>query len=173
MNRIPNSYFQNNQTLFLAKDLIGRMLVRDFGNGHIFRSIITETEAYIGEEDQACHARSGKTERNKVMYENGGLVYVYLIYGMYWMLNIVTSVENRPEAILIRGIKGCSGPGKVGKLIKLDKSFYAENLQTSKRIWIEDSKTKTRIISTPRIGIDYTNDFWKNKPWRFVADLKD
>lgn len=166
MERIKNNYFQENDTLFIAKDLIGKTLFRDFGNGEIIRSKITETEAYIGESDLACHASKGKTNRNRVMYEAGGLVYVYLIYGIYWMLNIVTSTKENPEAVLIRGIEDCSGSGRVGRFLKLDASFYAENLETSGRIGILDSK----IISSKRIGIDYATDEWKNKLWRFSVE---
>lgn len=169
MDRIQNDYFQENETLFIARDLIGKSLVRDFGNGQIIRSKIIETEAYIGEEDLACHASRGKTERNKIMYENGGLVYVYLIWGMYWLLNFVCGHKNRPEAVLIRGLQLCQGPGRLGKLLELDRSFYGENLETSKRIWIENSSMETEIVAAPRIGIEYAGEPWKNMAWRFCA----
>jgi len=139
------------------------------------KHIITEVEAYRGQEDQASHARFGKTERNRVMFDRGGLVYVYLVYGMYWMLNIVTGEKEKPQAILIRGIEGINGPGKVGKYLKLDKSFYKEDLIKSKRIWIEnDEKNKNkekirkgRIVRKKRIGIDYAGK-WVKKKWRFI-----
>lgn len=173
MERLNRKYFIENDTLFIARDLIGKTLVRDFGDGRIIRTKIIETEAYIGEEDLACHASKGKTERNKVMYENGGIVYVYLVYGLYWMFNIVCSVKNRPEAVLIRGVEKCSGPGRTGKMLEIDRSFYAEDLGISKRIWVEDSKSDGKIIATPRIGIDYSGEIWKNKPWRFVYSKQD
>lgn len=166
--RIPQSYFQSNDALFLAQDLIGKTLVRDFGNGEIIRARIIETEAYIGPEDLACHASKGKTPRTSIMFDEGGLVYVYLIYGMYWMLNFVTAEKDQPQAVLIRGIEGCIGPGRIGKKLKLDKSFYGENLGNSDRIWVENSKIEGEILATPRIGIDYAGEFWKNKLWRFV-----
>lgn len=169
--RISQSWFQSNDALFIAQKLMGKTLVRDFGNGEIFRSVITETEAYIGPEDLACHASKGKTARTSVMFEEGGLVYVYLIYGMYWMLNFVTGNQNEPQAVLIRGTQACSGPGRLGKLLELDKSFYGENLESSNRIWVEDSEPVGKIISTPRIGIDYAGEVWKNKPWRFVLEI--
>jgi len=87
---------------------------------------------------------------------------------MYWMLNIVTGKENDASAVLIRGLKGISGPGRVGKALQLDKSFYGEDLSTSKRLWIEDAGIKPEYITTPRIGIDYAGEPWINKPWRFV-----
>lgn len=104
------------------------------------------------------------------MYHNGGHIYVYLIYGMYWMLNFVTNFENIPQAVLIRGIEGFDGPGKLTKALQIDKSFYGEDLVTSERLWIEDGTKKINIKTTPRIGIDYSGDIWKNKPWRYLID---
>lgn len=167
-NRISNEFFINNDALFVAENLLGKTLVRRFEDGSILRAAITETEAYFGEDDLACHASKGRTPRTDVMFAEGGKIYVYLIYGMYWMLNFVTGEENHPQAVLIRGVENCIGPGRVGKLLQLDKSFYGENLETSDRLWIENSETKGKIITTPRIGIDYAGEIWKNKPWRFV-----
>jgi DNA-3-methyladenine glycosylase len=130
--------------------------------------IITETEAYRGEEDLACHASKGKTPRNQIMYQHGGLVYVYLIYGMYWMLNFVTSFEGIPQAVLIRGIKGFTGPGKLTKHLQIDKSFYGENLEISERLFVTEGQSTVNYATTPRIGIEYAGEIWKNKPWRFV-----
>lgn len=154
--------------LEVAPGLIGQILVCRSPDGITEKHIITETEAYKGEEDLACHASKGKTERNKVMYEKGGLIYVYLVYGMYWMLNFVTGKKNNPQAVLIRGIEGYDGPGKLTKFIEIDKSFYGEDLILSKRIWIEPSLKKNKFETTPRIGIDYAGEYWKNVPWRFV-----
>lgn len=170
MDRVPNSYFQTYDSLFLAQDLIGKTLVRQFDTGEIIRRKILETEAYLGKEDLACHASKGKTPRTSVMFEEGGKVYVYFIYGMYWLLNIVTGKKDHPQAVLIRGIEECLGPGRIGKLLQLDKSFYGENLETSSRIWIEDSSLKGSVLSTPRIGVDYAGEIWKNKPWRFIHE---
>lgn len=168
--RLKKSYFSNRNAVDAARDLLGKILVRDFGGGEVIRSKIIETEAYLGEEDLACHASKGKTGRTRLMYEQGGHVYVYLIYGMHWMLNVVTGEKDAPQAVLIRGIKDCSGPGRIGKLLQLDQSFYGEDLEVSDRIWVEDAALPKRekIISTPRIGIDYAGEIWKNKPWRFV-----
>ena len=116
----------------------------------------------------ACHASKGKTARTEVMFRDGGLVYVYLIYGMYWMLNIVTGNENDASAVLIRGVQGISGPGRVGKALQLDKSLNGENLFTSERIWIEDAGTVENYITSPRIGINYAGEPWISKPWRFL-----
>jgi len=155
--------------LEVAPDLLGKYLVRKFPNGNIEKYLITETEAYRGEEDLACHASKGRTPRTEVMYHKGGLVYVYLIYGMYWMLNIVTGNENNPQAVLIRGIKDFNGPGKLTKHLQIDKSFYGEDLNSSNRLWIEDNRNhgNLEIFKSKRIGIDYAGDIWKNKLWRF------
>lgn len=166
--RVPGSFFQRN-VLDVAPELLGKIVVRQFSEGNIRRYSISETEAYNGNGDLACHASKGKTPRTEVMFCEGGLVYVYLIYGMYWMLNIVTGVKGEASAVLIRGLEGISGPGRVGKALQLSKSFYGENLFTSERIWIEDTENQPDFISTPRIGIDYAGEPWVSKPWRFVV----
>ncbi len=170
-SRIPKTWFQNHDALFIAENLIGKTLVREFESGEIIRSKIIETEAYLGPEDLACHASKGKTARTSIMFDQGGTVYVYLIYGMYWMLNFVTGKEEEPQAVLIRGIENCIGPGRLGKFLELDKSFYGEDLDISTRIWLEDTEAEGKIIATPRIGIDYAGEIWINKPWRFVLEI--
>lgn len=165
--RLPNSFFQRD-VLEVAPELLGKILVRKFDNGITEKFQITEVEAYSGNGDLACHASKGKTPRTEVMFREGGLVYVYLIYGMYWMLNIVTGKENDAAAVLIRGIEEISGPGRVGKALQLDKTFYGESLFNSKRIWIEDAEAVENYITTPRIGINYSGEPWISKPWRFV-----
>lgn len=167
MKRLNKEYFSSNNALVLAENLLGKTLVRDFGNGNQLRLKITETEAYLGMEDLGNHASKGRTPRTEIMFSEGGVVYVYLIYRIHWLLNIVTGAKNNPEAVLIRGVEGTSGPGRIGKLIKLDRSFYGEDLETSERIWIENTQSSGKIIASPRIGIDYAGDIWKNKPWRF------
>jgi len=171
-SRLHNSFFLRD-VLEVAPDLLGKYLVRKFPNGNIEKYLITKTEAYRGEEDLACHASKGRTLRTEIMYHQGGLVYVYLIYGMYWMLNIVTGNENNPQAVLIRGINDFNGPGKLTKHLQIDKSFYGEDLNSSNRLWIEDNRnqSKLEILKTKRIGIDYAGDIWKNKLWRFFTSI--
>jgi DNA-3-methyladenine glycosylase len=166
--RLGDSFFQRD-VLQVAPELVGKVLVRMFPNGEVQRYFIQEVEAYRGEEDQACHAFKGRTTRTEVMYGEGGRIYIYLIYGMYWMLNFVTSVKDVPQAVLLRGINGFNGPGKLSRALKLDKSFYGEQLSASKRLWIEESKEKPSLICTPRIGIDYAGPKWSGKLWRWVA----
>lgn len=165
-----NSEFYADSAVIVAQHLLAKILVSVDDNGVEQRYVITETEAYMGEEDKACHASKGKTSRTEIMYADGGYVYVYLIYGMYWMLNVVTGSAGKPEAVLIRGLNQVRGSGRVGKMLKIDKSFYGESLLTSKRIWIEDAPALQTFKTAPRVGIDYAGDEWKNKPWRFIAD---
>jgi DNA-3-methyladenine glycosylase len=96
------------------------------------------------------------------------LVYVYLIYGIHWLLNVVTGNNGDASAVLIRGIQGFQGPGRVGKALSLDKTFYGENLASSNRIWIEDTHKPVHYMTTPRIGISYAGEPWVNKPWRYI-----
>jgi DNA-3-methyladenine glycosylase len=166
-NRLDCSFFLRD-VLDVAPELLGKVIVRRFENQVIQKFIISEVEAYSGNGDLACHASKGKTQRTEVMFREGGLVYVYLIYGMYWMLNIVTGKENDAAAVLIRGVEGVSGPGRVGKTLQLDKSFYGENLCTSERIWIENADPVVNYTISPRIGIDYAGEPWISKPWRFI-----
>jgi DNA-3-methyladenine glycosylase len=152
--------------LEVAPALIGKSLVRQFVDGRIERYRITETEAYRGVEDRACHASKGRTPRTEVMFQEGGKVYVYLIYGQYWLLNLVTGIENDASAVLIRGIEGFPGPGRVGRELQLDRSFYGESLIHSDRIWVEDAEPVSEIKTSKRIGVDYSGD-WAEKLWRF------
>lgn len=162
--------FYQKDVLDVAPLLLGKILVRRFDDGSEIRLPIVEVEAYKGEEDLACHARFGKTTRNGIMYEQGGVVYMFLIYGMYWMLNIVTGAGDFPEATLVRGAGLYNGPGKLTRALHLDKSFYGENLVTSERLWIEDSPMLASYHTTPRIGIGYAAAKWRDIPWRFVLD---
>lgn len=166
--RLTNTFFKRD-VLTVAPELLGAYIVRKIDD-KTYRYKICEVEAYRGEEDLACHASKGRTRRTEVMYHKGGVLYIYLIYGMYWMLNIVTGKENEPQAILIRGVEDCIGPGKVTKLLKIDKSFNNEDTSLSDRFWIEAAdNTPKEFTTAPRVGIDYAGPVWKNKPWRFIV----
>lgn len=153
--------------LEVAPELIGKNLTIRSDDNRLKRFMITETEAYRGSEDKACHANRGKTLRNRIMFDRGGKIYVYFVYGMYWMLNFVTGEEGVPQAVLIRSIEGFNGPGKLTKALGIDKSFYGEDLTVSNRIWVEDNDIIPEIKTGPRIGIDYAGNYWKNKLWRY------
>jgi DNA-3-methyladenine glycosylase len=165
--RLTGEFFQRD-VLEVAPDLLGKTICRRFANNEISSFVITEVEAYRGEEDLACHANKGKTQRTEVMYFDGGYVYVYLIYGMYYLLNFVTSVQNNPQAVLIRGVDSITGPGRVGKLLQIDKSFNKLNLCTSDEIWVEESNLPVKYITSNRVDIEYAGDYWKNRPWRYI-----
>ena len=168
MKKLDENFFRRDAVV-VACELLGKTLVRFHDDGTTCRYRITATEAYLGGEDLACHASKGRTPRTEVMFHGGGKVYVYLIYGMYWMLNIVTGEENHPQAVLICGLNEVKGSGRVGKLLKIDKSFYGEDLKGSTRIWLEDSETCTDYITKPRVGVDYAGE-WKDKLWRFEVE---
>jgi len=159
--------FYIRDVLNVAPDLPGKNLVLRLPDGNPGRFRITDVEAYRGHEDKACHASKGRTSRTEIMFHEGGRLYIYLIYGMYWMLNIVTGDENVPQAVLIRGVDNYPGPGKLTKYLGIDKSFYGEDLITSDRIWIEDPGITHKIKNSPRIGIDYAGEYWKMRPWRY------
>jgi DNA-3-methyladenine glycosylase len=166
ITRLGRDFFTRD-VLDVAPELLSKVLVIRSDDGLIRRFKISETEAYRGSEDKACHASKGRTARTEIMYHEGGSLYVYFVYGMYWMLNIVTGEENDPQAVLIRSLENCSGPGRVAKLLGIGKSFYGEDLTCSSRIWIEDSGFSADYEAGPRIGIDYAGELWKAKPWRF------
>ena len=157
--------FFTRDVLTVAPELLGKLLVCKVG-GEFLRYRITETEAYRGAEDLACHACKGRTARTEAMFHAGGVLYVYLIYGMYWMLNVVTGSENDPQAALIRGLEGIYGPGRLTRKLRIDKTFYDEDLTVSPRIWIEDDGCKPTYQTGTRIGVDYAGE-WKDKLWRF------
>ena len=168
MNQRLTASFFRNDVLDVAPQLLGKKIVRVYPDGKYFEYIITETEAYRGEDDLACHASKGRTPRTETMYLDGGHIYVYLIYGMYWMLNFVTSVPNNPQAVLIRGVEGLAGPGKLTKQMGIDKSFNRQNLDISDNLFVTEGLYKTNFITAPRVGINYAGDYWKNVPWRFI-----
>ncbi len=159
--------FYVRDVLEVAPELPGKIIVVKMSDGSLSRLRVTEVEAYRGTEDKACHAFKGRTARTEIMFHEGGRLYVYLIYGMYWMLNIVTGGKNNPQAVLIRGLENYPGPGRLTKLLGIDKTFYGEDLVNSARIWLEDPGLIHRVKSGPRIGIEYAGEYWKNKPWRY------
>ncbi|WP_163710573.1 DNA-3-methyladenine glycosylase [Mangrovibacterium lignilyticum] len=170
--RLDYSFFKSDSPS-VACELLGKVLVRRFPDGSEKRYRITEAEAYWGTDDLACHASKGRTERTEVIFGPGGTVYVYLIYGQYWLLNFVTGEPGDASAVLIRGIEGFSGPGRVGRELQLDRSFYGEKLNVSERLWVEDAPAVTHYTAGPRIGIHYAGEPWMSKAWRFCWESGD
>ena len=146
----------------VARDLVGKVLVH---NG--IRLRITETEAYCGEGDTACHASKGRTKRTEVMYLSAGTVYAYLCYGMHWMLNIVTGEEDQPEAVLIRACREAPGPGKLTKALGITGEQNRSSVVTSESLWIEDDGLHCGILADKRVGIGYASREDQDRLWRF------
>lgn len=152
-----------------ARSLLGQVLVRRV-DGEEIRLPITEVELYCGEDDLACHARVGRTGRTQVMYGPAGYWYVYLVYGMHHMLNLVIGNEGYPSAVLIRSAGDAKGPGRLTKRLGIGRELHGKAAVPETGLWIEEGKRLARehILATPRIGIDYAGPEWAAKPWRFV-----
>ena len=170
-SRLGQGFFRRD-VLEVAPDLPGKLLVRQFSDGRRISGRIIEVEAYRGTEDLACHASSGKTKRTEVMYGPGGYVYVYLIYGMYWMLNFVTGEQGIPQAVLIRGVDAIVGPGRLSRQFDIGKDFYGESLVSSDRLWVENHPGAVKVKAGLRIGIEYAGEYWASRPWRFTTELR-
>jgi DNA-3-methyladenine glycosylase len=164
------------KTLKAAKELIGCYLVRRIGK-KIERYKITETEAYIGPHDLASHSSKGRTKRTEVMFAEPGTIYIYMIYGMYFMLNIVTEKKDFPAAILIRGAGEYVGPGRLAKALEIDKRLNGLKAIPENGLWFEprdepvDEKiAKIKIKKSKRVGVDYAGPIWAEKEYRFVLE---
>lgn len=127
---------------------------------------ISETEAYCGEEDTACHAHKGRTKRTEVMYMEAGTIYIYLCYGMHWLLNIVTGEEEQPEAVLIRACLEADGPGKLTKKLGITGQQNRESI-CGQDLWVEDDGFRCEVVTDKRVGIAYASQADQEKPWRF------
>ena len=161
--------WQRRATLAHARDLLGKFLVRAGGEG----KMITEVEAYDGERDRACHARAGRTGRTAVMYAAGGVWYVYLCYGRHEMLNLVVGPRDWPAAVLVRGVVGARGPGRVTRALGIDRRLNGAPAVPGSGLWLEDRGVRIprrRVVATPRIGVAYAGPVWAGKLWRFTFD---
>jgi DNA-3-methyladenine glycosylase len=185
--KLPISFYQRDDTLTIARELLGKLLVVPDLNGRRVSGVIVETEAYLGEIDKAAHSYGGRrTARNEITYAPGGHVYVFFVYGMYYQLNLVTGLADSPQVVLVRGIEPVegidtmierrgnmkdtnltSGPGKLCIAFGIDRSFNGEDL-SGERIWVEEHKKFQvgEISSGPRVGIDYAEEFIE-MPWRY------
>lgn len=176
MKKVLSSAFFNSNTDKIASELLGKFLVRKKGKRKL-SVMITETESYDGPYDLASHASKGMTERNKVMFGQPGFFYVYLCYGMHFMLNVVTEKNGYPAAVLIRGATAenkriLNGPGKVTKFLRIDKKINGKKINKKTGLWIEDRGIKNvKIAKRARIGVSYAGPVWANKKLRFI--MKD
>lgn len=133
--------------------------------------MITEVEAYDGFKDKASHASRGKTKRNQVMFGEAGCFYIYLTYGIHWMLNVVTGPKDYPAAVLIRGTDKVGGPARLTKFLKIDKILNSKKAELKTGLWFEDRGVKIsdkQISITPRIGVAYAGSVWSKKKYRFL-----
>ena len=165
MAKLKTSFFHR-PCLEVARDLVGKVLVHRV-NGQELRLRISETESYCGEADTACHAHKGRTKRTEVLYFRAGTIYVYLCYGIHWLLNIVTGEENQPEAVLIRACVEAPGPGKLTKKLGITGQLNRQHIASSD-LWIEDDGFVCQIETARRVGIGYASREDQDKPWRFI-----
>lgn len=185
--RLPRTFFQRS-TFEVSRELLGKRLVH-IDAGQAISGFITETEAYIGPEDLASHARHGITNRNEVMWGAPGFAYIYFTYGVHWMLNFVTGTEGQAGAALLRGIlpsegldrirqrrpaapvgKLCDGPAKTTQALGIDGNLNGHDLcGEHSRLFIEDGpEVPDRLVEmSPRVGLDNVPEPWKSKPWRY------
>ena len=185
--KLLRDFYLRSDTLRVARDLLGKLIVVPDDKGNRVSGMIVETEAYLGEIDRAAHSYGGRrTPRNEVTYGVGGYAYVFFIYGMYYQLNIVCSEVDSPHVVLIRAVEPVegveimrerrgpmkdrnltSGPGKLCIALGIDRGFNGEDL-LGNRIWLEDhlSFADSEIVVSKRIGIDYAGED-AEKPWRF------
>jgi DNA-3-methyladenine glycosylase len=165
--------------LTVAEDLLGKFLCRRHGR-RVVAGRIVEVEAYIHQEDRACHAWRGPTPRAKILFGEPGRAYVYLIYGMYNCMNAVCEPEGEAAAVLIRAVEPVAplsaptdGPGKLCHALGIDRGDNGADLTDGKRIWIEDrGGARVKPVATERIGVAYAGE-WAKKPWRLVDPDSD
>lgn len=165
MEKLTYEFFHR-PCLEVAQDLVGKVLVRRTEQGEL-RLRISETEAYCGESDTACHAHKGRTKRTEVMYAEAGTLYIYLCYGIHWLMNIVTGEKDQPEAVLIRACLEADGPGKLTKRLGLTGDQNRLRIDDLEDFWIEDDGTPCTVEADKRVGIGYATQEDQDRLWRF------
>jgi DNA-3-methyladenine glycosylase len=189
LQRLGRAFYAREETLAVARELLGKRLVVPAQDGVRVSGRIVETEAYLGAEDKAAHSYGWRrTARTETMYAKGGTAYVFFVYGMHHQFNVVTGPEGTPTAVLVRAVEPeegieimrerravtkdrelTSGPGKLCKALAIDRSFDGEDMTKSTRVWLEDAGARIspeEIAAGPRIGIAYAEEY-ALKPWRF------
>ena len=161
MTRLPYEFYARPCDQ-VARDLAGKIIVC---KGQRLR--ISETEVYWGISDTACHASRGRTPRNEVLWAEPGTIYVYLCYGMHWMLNIITGSEGDPQGVLIRACLEAPGPGKLTKALDITGEYNRRSILTDPELWIEDDGARFEIIPDKRVGIGYASQEDQDRLWRF------
>ena len=151
----------------LAPSLVGKLLVRRFPDGSIKKLRITETEAYTGPDDTACHAHKGKTPRSEMLWHDGGTIYVYLCYGMHNLINIVSGTEDDPQAVLLRCCEDAEGPGRLTKALGIDRRYNGLDIMKCEDLWLEDDGAEVNITLDVRVGIAYADEKDRNALLRY------
>ncbi len=154
----------------LAPSLVGKLLARRFPDGSIKKLRITETEAYTGVEDTACHAHKGKTPRSEMLWHDGGTIYVYLCYGMHNLMNIVSGKEGNAQAVLIRCCEGAEGPGRLTKALGIGRSYNGLDILRCDDLWLEDDGRSVDITLDTRVGIAYAEEKDRNALLRYKME---
>jgi DNA-3-methyladenine glycosylase len=166
--KVLDANFFDRPTVKVAYDLIGCHLHWRNGDQSPSR-IITETEAYIGPQDLASHAAKGRTKRNEAMFGKPGTLYLYFVYGMHWMLNVVTSPVGFPAAVLIRSVEGIVGPARLTNAMGITGDLNGKPASQSTGVWFSEGPRPRckKIMRSARIGVDYAGPVWSSKPYRF------
>ena len=162
MHRLPYEFY-NRPCDVVARELVGKVLVR----GDI-RLRISETEVYWGESDTACHAHKGRTKRTEVLYADAGTIYVYLCYGIHWLMNIVTGDRDDPQAVLIRACLEAPGPGRLTKALGITGEYSRQSILETPDLRIEDDGFRCEIETAPRVGISYASEEDQARFWRYI-----
>jgi len=172
MQRLPREFYARD-TRVVARELLGKLVLSQ--DGPTLRTVrIVETEAYHGPDDAASHARRGATPRTRIMFGAAGHAYIYLIYGVWNCLNLVTGEIGFPSAVLVRAgeleggdPRAAAGPGKLCRALGVDRKQNGEDLVLGTRLWLaEDGFEPGRVARGPRVNVDYAGR-WAEKPWRF------
>ena len=162
MNRLPYEFYHR-PCDEVARDLVGKVIV----HGGV-RLRISETEVYWGENDTACHAHKGRTKRTEVLYADAGTIYVYLCYGIHWLLNIVTGDADDPQAVLIRACVEAPGPGKLTKMLGITGAYNRQSILDTPDLRIEDDGFRCEMEAGTRVGIGYASAEDQARLWRFI-----
>ena len=164
--RLTADFFARD-VLEVAPALVGKLLIRTLPDGREVRARVTETEAYRGEADTACHASHGRTKRSEVLYHAPGTIYVYLCYGIHWMLNLVTGETDQPQAVLIRACEDLPGPGMLTKALGITGELNDTDITLSPLLRVEDDGAEVNITQDKRVGINYAAQEDIDRLWRF------
>lgn len=169
--RLSRDFFERD-ALEVAPELPGKTLVSTLPDGSERRLVITEVEVYRGEEDTACHAHRGRTRRTEMLYRPGGAVYVYLCYGIHWLLNVITGPEDFPQGVLIRACAGYEGPGKLTRYLGITGELNGADIASSSLLRIEDDGREVYIKTAKRVGIAYAEKADQDRLWRFIGEVR-